>query len=323
MARLFKDLLVDEQDGKIRVNLLNRDGTVALHDVSLEVSSPVVQQGDDFGAAAANKLLRLDDDDRPQLAIQPQEVGGLATYTHTKSGTVHTLTGSGDNIRFVATEAFAAGDTIKVNGTACTAKTAAGDTLWTGFFSSGAVVVCYRVGDALNFNAGGLPAAAKAKLTPANIKTGVHIQGGGVDVTGAFTADATAAANEILAGRTAYVNGAKVTGTAMLAIYLGQGRSFNVSVYSGYKQFTASDFVAEMLPLSGEAGNGHQMEWWTNESAVTCRGNANVAKSYNANTGIFTCNGSLAYSGNDESWSYASGSAASDCKVWLLIKVAT
>lgn len=44
MARIYRDLLVDEDDGKIRVNLLNRDGTVALHDVSMELSSPVAQE---------------------------------------------------------------------------------------------------------------------------------------------------------------------------------------------------------------------------------------------------------------------------------------
>nr|DAH89206.1 MAG TPA: hypothetical protein [Caudoviricetes sp.] len=34
--------------------------------------------------------------------------------------------------------------------------------------------------------AGGLPSAAKALLTPENIRAGVHIKGGGVDVTGAL-----------------------------------------------------------------------------------------------------------------------------------------
>lgn len=46
-------------------------------------------------------------------------------------------------------------------------------------------------------------------LVPENIKTGVEIAG----VTGTFTSDATAAAGEILTGKTAYVNGNKVTGT--------------------------------------------------------------------------------------------------------------
>lgn len=56
---------------------------------------------------------------------------------------------------------------------------------------------------------GGLSAADKANLLPANIKAGVTIK----KVTGSFTADGTAAASDILNGKTAYVNGGKVTGT--------------------------------------------------------------------------------------------------------------
>ena len=138
---------------------------------------------------------------------------GMSLYTHKKSGTEHILTGSGNNIRFVAAADFAAGDTFRVNGTGCTARTVGGDTLWAGFFRAGAVVVCYRTGNALTFNGGGLPAAEAAKLAPENIKTGVSITANGKTVTGTFTADATATAAQILSGKTAYVKGAKVVGT--------------------------------------------------------------------------------------------------------------
>ena len=57
MARSYRDTIPDEADGRLYVSLLNRDGTVALHDVAVEVSSPLVQQGDKFGAAAVNLLL--------------------------------------------------------------------------------------------------------------------------------------------------------------------------------------------------------------------------------------------------------------------------
>lgn len=133
-------------------------------------------------------------------------------YTHSKSGTIHTLTGSGNNIRFVATNGFNAGDTIKVNGTTCTAKTIGGDALWTGFFKTGAVVMCYRNGNALTFNGGGLPSTEAAKLTPNNIKTGVSVVVNGQQVDGIFTADATATSGDIAPGKTAYVNGQKVSG---------------------------------------------------------------------------------------------------------------
>lgn len=218
MARLFRDLKVNEQDGKVYLTLYNRDGSPALRDVSVEVSSEVTQPGDNWTAAAANLLLRLDEEGQPQLALTPESIGaaaaenGMSLYIHQKSGTVHSLTGSGDNIRFAATADFAAGDTVQVNGQACTAATAAGDALWNGFFKTGAMVVCYRTGNRLTFNGGGLPAAEAAKLAPENLKTGVSITANGKTVTGSFTADATADAGKILSGATAYVKGQKVTG---------------------------------------------------------------------------------------------------------------
>lgn len=219
MARLFRDLKVNESDGNVYLTLYNRDGSAALRDVSVKVSSEVVQPGDNWTAAAANLLLRLDEEGAPQLALTPESIGaapaadGMSLYTHKKSGTEHILTGSGNNIRFVAAADFAAGDTFQVNGTGCTARTMGGDALWAGFFRAGAVVVCYRTGNALTFNGGGLPAAEAAKLAPENIKTGVSITANGKTVNGTFTADGTVAANQMLAGAVGYAKGRKVTGS--------------------------------------------------------------------------------------------------------------
>ena len=219
MARLFRDLKVNERDGKVYLTLYNRDGSAALRDVSVQVSSPVVQPGDNWSAAAANLLLRLDEEGRPQLALTPESIGAAAAgdgvngYAHQKNGGVHALTGTGDNIRFVAAADFGAGDSFTVNGVPCTARTPGGDGLWPGFFRAGAVVVCYRAGNTLTFNGGGLPAAEAAKLAPENIKTGVSITANGRTVTGSFTEDANAQAGQMLAGATAYVRGQRVTGT--------------------------------------------------------------------------------------------------------------
>lgn len=49
----------------------------------------------------------------------------------------------------------------------------------------------------------------KGNLLPANLKTGINLYG----VTGTFTNDATAMASDIISGKTAYVNGNKITGT--------------------------------------------------------------------------------------------------------------
>lgn len=57
--------------------------------------------------------------------------------------------------------------------------------------------------------------AGDADLIASNIKTGVNIFG----VSGTFTGDATAAAADILAGETAYVNGSKITGALQVVTY--------------------------------------------------------------------------------------------------------
>lgn len=70
LAAIYKDLIVEESDRKPRLNLINRDGTVALHEVSVELASQVVQQGDQWGAREANLLLRIGDDGVPVPQIE-------------------------------------------------------------------------------------------------------------------------------------------------------------------------------------------------------------------------------------------------------------
>ena len=73
--RLFRDRKVNEPDGKARFTLYNRDGTVALRDVSVEMTSALFQEGDRWNAAAANLLLRLEEDGTPRLALKPADIG--------------------------------------------------------------------------------------------------------------------------------------------------------------------------------------------------------------------------------------------------------
>lgn len=49
-------------------------------------------------------------------AVEASKENGIAVYAHTKSGTVHTLAGKGNNIKFKATADFVAGDTIEIGG---------------------------------------------------------------------------------------------------------------------------------------------------------------------------------------------------------------
>lgn len=70
MPRIYKDLIVSEPDGKVRLTFRTRDGTAVLQDVSAEIASTVSQQGDAWGARAANELMRLSDDGVP-YAVAP------------------------------------------------------------------------------------------------------------------------------------------------------------------------------------------------------------------------------------------------------------
>lgn len=128
------------------------------------------------------------------IAEAGQPYNGIMPYTHTKNGTVHQLTGSGNNIKFTATAAFAEGDSVAVNGNTCTAKTISGDALWGGFWTEGAVVSCWlnETGDTLNFSGAGLSEADKAKLVPGNLLDGVTIHSGGVTVAGGIPRKAAA-----------------------------------------------------------------------------------------------------------------------------------
>lgn len=251
MARLFRDLKVNESDGKVRLNLYNRDGSVALRDVSAEISSEIVQLGDRWSAAAANRLLKIDENGQPQVALTPKDIGaaneqdGVQLYDCKKTGTQHVLTGQGDNIRFTAAADFTAGDTFSVNGVACTAKTAAGDALWSGYFKSGAVVVCWRSGNNLTFNGGGLPAPQAAKLTPENIKTGVSVEVNGKTVTGTFTADANGISGAMQKGYSGYVKGRKVEGNLE---YLGnQPKANRCGLYDNHLYFYFGDEASRYI----------------------------------------------------------------------------
>lgn len=89
------------------------------------------------------------------VTLNPQDVGGISSYTCTTSDTTHALAGTGNNIKFVADAEYKAGDTITVNGQVVTAQTQDGAALANGAWASGATVVCWLNGTALNFNGGG------------------------------------------------------------------------------------------------------------------------------------------------------------------------
>lgn len=107
------------------------------------------------GALAASAVQSVNGKPGTAVTLNPQDVGGLSTYICTTSGTTHALTGTGNNIKFVADAAFAAGDTITVNGTTVTAQTQDGAALVAGAWASGAMVVCWLNGVSLTVSGGG------------------------------------------------------------------------------------------------------------------------------------------------------------------------
>lgn len=107
------------------------------------------------GALAASAVQSVNGKTGTAVTLDPQDVGGFSTYTCTTSGTTHALTGTGNNIKFVADAAFEAGDTITVNGQAVTAQTQDGAALSGGAWASGATVVCWLNGAALTVSGSG------------------------------------------------------------------------------------------------------------------------------------------------------------------------
>lgn len=79
----------------------------------------------------------------------------IIEYTHAKTGTIHYINGTGNNIKFVATADYAEGDVFYVNGTEVTSRMINGKPLSKNFFTSGNIVVCWLNGNVLNFNSGG------------------------------------------------------------------------------------------------------------------------------------------------------------------------
>lgn len=77
--------------------------------------------------------------------------GIINTYTHSKSGTNHTLTGTGAIMRFTAKAPWIAGDTITVNGTRLNPLNLEGKPLPAGAFVAGMQVVAIQDGQNLQF----------------------------------------------------------------------------------------------------------------------------------------------------------------------------
>ena len=215
-------------------------------------------QQESFEEWFANVQGQLSEDPAGNLQAQIDDImagtktpaTGMSVCTHVRSGTIHKLTGTGtgNNIRFVATADFVAGDTFQVNGTTCTARTVAGDNLWGAFFKSGSVVTCYRNGNTLTFNSGGLPSGEAAKLTPENLKSGVNVFINGNSVTGTFTSDGNVDAGSIAPGKVGYAKGQRYVGN-----FTADANAVESAIRSGFSAYVNGRKVFGNIPNRGAA----------------------------------------------------------------------
>lgn len=240
--------------------------------------------------AIDRRVVEIGAGDMAQAVYDPARLGvdvTVQTYTHTRSGTVHNFAGSGANGRALMTADVQAGDTFTVNGEPVAAymgTESAADSM-AGSEWNGRWVSFVFDGETLNFKGGGgLPAADRAKLIPGNIKAGVtFFEGTPRAVAGTFTADADAGAADLLSGRTAYVNGEKVTG------------SIPSKAAATYTPAAADQTIEAGQYLSG---------------AQTVRGDANLkAENIKQGASIFGVAGALKllYAGGCKTGTYAGG----------------
>lgn len=141
-------------------------------------------------------------DSVPKVEIPLSSGSGNAAYWDTTGATA-----SADNILTGKTAFGAAGS---VTGTMANNGSVAG--------SISTVAGIYTVPAGYHNGKGtvSITAAEQAKLISGNIKAGVTVLGVSGKTSVVDTADATAAAGTIISGKTAYVNGAKVTGALTL-----------------------------------------------------------------------------------------------------------
>lgn len=146
----------------------------------------------------------------------------VCTATHSRVGTVHTLTRDGGKspmFRFVATAAFVAGDTFTVDGQAVTASLPDGSSLSAGAFVINANVLCCLVGTQLSVytvaGVGSLDAdtldghpasyfavadetAKKSTSQNVTLNTGLWTSSGGLFIQSVNVAGVTAASNIVV-----------------------------------------------------------------------------------------------------------------------------
>lgn len=125
-------------------------------------------------------------------------------------------------------------------------------------------------------------------ISAENIKAGVNVKVGDVgdmgrlkDVTGTFTSDANAAAGDVLSGKTAYVNGSKITGT----MENKEAETFNTS--GSDRTIASGKYLSGVQTIKGVKTNN--IDAANIKAGITVKvGDANDAGRIKNVTGTFT-----------------------------------
>ena len=247
-------------------------------------------------------------------ALEEHEAAGSVHVTglsHAKSGTVHTLTGlSGKtgvlSCQFKATAAFAAWDTVKVDGTAYTVKLQNGETAEDKLFVSGALVSCIidTAGKTVNFKAAGgqkLPAGTTA-IVKLFTKNGTFT----VPQTGNYKLTAIGKGGD---GGKAYCTiasgwrsggGGGAGGAAVKTVKLSKGASYAVTVSSAVSSFGS-------LVSATAGGNGGYVEETPDSNGAGGAGGMGTGGDKNYTPGVAALTGSGGHGGDGGCYSAAQG----------------
>ena len=235
------------------------------------------------------------------------------TLTHSRSapGRFHTLTGLNGatgvlSCQFKATAAFAAGDTVKVDGVAYTVKLQNGETAEDNLFVSGALVSCIvdTTGKTVNFKAAGgqkLPAGTTA-IVKLFTKNGTFT----VPQTGNYKLTAIGKGGD---GGKVYCTtasgwrsggGGGAGGAAVKTVKLLKGASYAVTVSSAVSSFGS-------LVSATAGGNGGYVEEYADSNGAGGAGGTGTGGDKNYTPGVAALTGSGSHGGDGGCYSAAQG----------------